>query len=187
MVYFTSDLHLFHENIIKYVPRPFATVEEMNATIIENINNTVLPEDTLWILGDVCMGREKIQRCADFLAQLNCKDVHLITGNHDARNRRDDMLAAGFMSMSDYEEIKINRHRIAVLCHYPLMSWKGQSQGSIMLHGHIHASRSYNEKNCADGILRYDVGVDANDYKPVSLDAIREFFQSMPKMPAIDA
>ena len=56
MIYFTSDLHLNHARIIELANRPFGSVEEMNDTIIGNINDTVGADDTLWVLGDVCMG-----------------------------------------------------------------------------------------------------------------------------------
>ena len=52
MLYFTGDLHLGHANAIEFTNRPFADVEEMNRVLINNVNETVLPEDELWILGD---------------------------------------------------------------------------------------------------------------------------------------
>ena len=62
------------------------------------------------------------------------------------------------------------------LMHYPMLSWPKKERGSIQLHGHIHARMDYNEKNRAEGIKRYDVGVDANDFYPVSVDSIMDFF-----------
>ena len=176
MIYLTSDLHLNHERIIELANRPFADVGEMNEAIVRNINATVHEGDTLWVLGDVCMGREKTQGARALLDALECKDVHLVLGNHDPRGRRDELLDAGFATVSDYEELRIGSHRTAVLCHYPLMSWNGERHGAYMLHGHIHAPAQYNADNRANGIRRYDVGVDANGYRPVSIDDIREFF-----------
>lgn len=180
MIYFTSDLHLNHGRIIELANRPFESVEEMNDTIIANINDMVGKDDTLWILGDVCMGMTKTQDAQKLLDTLVCKDVHLVMGNHDPRKRRDELLAAGFATVSDYEELRIGSHKAAVLCHYPLMSWNGSARGSYMLHGHIHASASYNDGNRDAGIRRYDVGVDANGYRPVSLEHITEFFIGVP-------
>ena len=60
--------------------------------------------------------------------------------------------------------------------HYPMLSWPKKNSGSIHLHGHIHARQDYNLKNREEGILRYDVGVDANQYMPVSLQQILSFF-----------
>lgn len=177
MIYFTSDLHLNHARIIELANRPFGSVEEMNDTIIGNINDTVGADDTLWVLGDVCMGMTKTQDARKLLETLECKDVHLVMGNHDPRRRRDELIEAGFATVSDYEELRIGSRRMAVLCHYPLMSWNGSARGAYMLHGHIHATAEYNEQNRRDGIRRYDVGVDANGYRPVSIERIKEFFR----------
>lgn len=61
------------------------------------------------------------------------------------------------------------------LMHYPMLSWPRSHYGSIMLHGHIHADESYNLSNRDNGIKRYDVGVDANGYMPVSIKQIKAF------------
>ena len=53
-----------------------------------------------------------------------------------------------------------------------------KNSGSIQLHGHIHAHEEYNLQNKADGIRRYDVGVDANNYYPVLVKQIIEFFEN---------
>lgn len=64
-----------------------------------------------------------------------------------------------------------------VLCHYPIADWNGQRQGSYMLHGHIHSrGDAYNRQQREAGLLRYDVGVDANGYAPVSIGQIDEWF-----------
>lgn len=67
-----------------------------------------------------------------------------------------------------------NRH--ISLMHYPMLSWPRSHHGSIMLHGHIHADATYNLQNREEGIKRYDVGVDANNYMPVSMKQIEKFF-----------
>ena len=177
MIWFTSDLHLRHEKIISYSNRPFSDAEEMGRVILSNINERVGVDDTLWILGDVCMGREKIQGCASFLSQLVCQDVRLVRGNHDIKQ-----LAlydgVGFSEVTDLTEISLGgKKQKAVLCHYPMLSWNRSGHGSVMLHGHIHSEGDeYNLQNRRDGVRRYDVGVDANGFAPVSADDIRRFF-----------
>ena len=52
MNYFISDLHFGHLNIIRLDNRPFTTLEEMDNKLIENWNNTVTRDDTIYILGD---------------------------------------------------------------------------------------------------------------------------------------
>lgn len=184
MIWFTSDLHLRHENIIRYAHRPFASVEEMGVALIRSLNEYVGPEDTLWVLGDVCMGRDKLGGCSSLLSQLTCPDVRLVIGNHDTKDA-DALLAAGFSEVRELCEISLGGKQKATLCHYPLLSWNRQRHGAWMLHGHIHSEgRSYNEGNRRDGLLRYDVGVDANGYAPVSADRIASFFaRTEPKDP----
>lgn len=72
--------------------------------------------------------------------------------------------------------LKIDGQKI-VLSHYPMADWQGMSHGSWHLHGHIHSSGgAYNEFNRKQGLLRYDVGCDANGHSPVSLDELRGWF-----------
>ena len=66
--------------------------------------------------------------------------------------------------------------RYFALMHYPMLSWPKKNSGGIHLHGHIHARQDYNLMNREEGILRYDVGVDANQFMPVSLQQILSFF-----------
>jgi len=60
--------------------------------------------------------------------------------------------------------------------HYPMLSWPKDRKGSLQLHGHIHERMEYNLENRDAGVRRYDVGVDANSYYPVSADQIFRFF-----------
>lgn len=64
-----------------------------------------------------------------------------------------------------------------VLMHYPMLSWPNANRGSIQLHGHIHSYADYNLQNRKDGIRRYDVGVDANGFKPVAVKDVIDFFE----------
>lgn len=170
MIYLTSDTHFGHGKIIEYTHRPFNTVEEMDQTIINNINNTVGPEDILYVLGDFTMGGS-YTKCMKYREQLNCKRVHLILGNHDKKKVFRSNKPPIFESVKDYDEVGY-----CCLSHYPFLSWNSRDYGSIMCHGHIHSNRRYNEINQWQKIRRYDVGVDANDYRPISIDYIIDFF-----------
>jgi calcineurin-like phosphoesterase family protein len=61
--------------------------------------------------------------------------------------------------------------------HYPMLSWPKKNSGGYQLHGHIHARMDYNEVNRVEGIRRYDAGVDANNFFPVSVKQIIDFFE----------
>lgn len=158
MIYFTSDTHFGHHNIIKHCNRPFSDVHEMNKTIFDNINNVVGRDDTLYILGDFCFrGKQPLE----YRVRINCQDVHLILGNHD--NRTDyflDEITAdmnGFASIFDVKEIIYCNQKI-YLSHYPHRSWPASHKGSFMLYGHVHSK--LNEEDRLSNRLTLDVGVD---------------------------
>ena len=192
MLYFTSDLHLGHDNAIGFTNRPFADVEEMDRKLIENINETVGLEDELWILGDFSFKIDRA-RVRELRKQITCRMVHLVYGNHDKDYANDHI----FQSVQHYKELKSDYGRL-VLFHYPILEWSAAHYGSIHLHGHIHSTGAYNEENrkkkLADrgllthepkledlGLRIYDVGVDANDYRPVSIEQIAAFL-SLPRV-----
>ena len=173
MIFLTADTHFGHKNIIKYTNRPFQTIEEMDKIIIKNINRTVGEDDELYILGDFCMygGYEKRSW---YRNDIWCKKVHLILGNHDTRLMA-HFKPSPFESERDYCELEYKDTKFC-LSHYPFLSWNGRERNSIMCHGHIHSDVRLNEIHRWEGIRRYDVGVDANNYYPVSLDYILDFF-----------
>lgn len=180
MIYFTADLHFGDATVLGGGQRPFAAVHHMNDTLIDRINERVTPRDTLYILGDfVCgLSAREVERLR---ARIACEHIRLVLGNHDDVFAAPE-LAGLFERVADYEEILPGYFHgtRAILSHYPMLSWNGKRRGAIMLHGHIHSSGSaYNRANRDRGILRYDVGVDANDYAPVSRDEILAFFKGV--------
>ena len=170
MVYFTADMHFGHRSIITMQDRPFETVEEMDRLILQNYNALIHKDDTVYILGDVCH-HMKIEEADELIRKLNGKK-YLIRGNHD--KNYDPRL---FADIRDYMTVSVNGQYF-VLMHYPMLSWHKKSSGSIQLHGHIHARMDYNDKNRAEGVRRYDVGVDANGFLPVSAKQIVDFFET---------
>jgi len=167
MIWFTSDLHLGHKNIINYCERPFNDVHEMNKTILDNINNIVGVDDELYILGDFCF---KGKKPIEYRSRINCQNVHLILGNHDkTRDYRDDLGAArvdvGFSSVQEVKEIIYCNQRI-YLSHYPHRSWPASHKGSWMLYGHVHTK--LNQEDVISNKKTLDVGVDnCVNYKKV--------------------
>lgn len=55
MVYFTADLHFYHDKIIRHTQRPFHNAEEMNKALIKKRNNKISCDDEVYILGDFTM------------------------------------------------------------------------------------------------------------------------------------
>lgn len=92
MIYFSSDQHFFHSNIIKYCNRPFKTMEEMNLVMIKKWNSRVKPEDTVLHLGDLCFKHapsespDAPKNAYNLIKfQLNGEIIRIF-GNHDSRN-----------------------------------------------------------------------------------------------------
>ena len=169
MIYFTSDMHFGHRGIITMQNRPFESVEEMDRVLLQNYNAVVHKDDTVYILGDICHHMKK-EPAEELIEKLNGKK-YLITGNHD---KKYDLSL--FVDIRDFMTVSFNGQYFALM-HYPMLSWPKKNSGSIQLHGHIHARMDYNEKNRAEDVKRYDVGVDANNYFPVSVKKIIEFFE----------
>lgn len=167
MIYFTSDLHLGHNAAIRMCERPFANIDEMNRTLIANINARVKKHDTLYILGDVAH-RTPVEEVNQMIAKINGKKI-LIRGNHDK-----EYDPALFDGIYDFLEVNFDGHSISLM-HYPMVEWPKSRHGSLHLHGHQHNKPEYNQEQKAQGIFRYDVGVDANYYCPVSLNEILKF------------
>lgn len=197
MIWFTADTHFGHTNILGGGQRPFDSIDQMNARLISAINDRVSCRDTLYILGDFSY-RTTVAEALRLRERINCQHIRLIRGNHDKdwgmlepaprvavkgkkRSASTPPAAGPFEAVLDYAELKPGEcHGTRmVLSHYPMLSWNGKRRGSIQLHGHIHADRRYNERNRERGVLRYDVGVDANGYAPVSRDEILEFFRGV--------
>lgn len=168
-VWFTSDLHLGHEKVLTMADRPFKTIEEMNEALIHAINESVKESDTLWILGDVSYHAEP-DRVANLLAQIKCTDVNLCRGNHDQEWLQELKF---FTEICDYKELILDG-KTAVLMHYPLASWNRMHRKAIHLHGHMHGRSESNLANVNAGVRRWDVGVDANNYAPVSWKYLNE-------------
>jgi calcineurin-like phosphoesterase family protein len=156
----------------------------MNRALINNINATVAANDKLYILGDFSF-RITAEDARRLLNMIQCENIYLIRGNHD-KNWGDPNIKNRFREVSDYKELKTEEGLLLCLMHYPLLEWKGSRRlFSLNLHGHQHhQGRSYNLDNFSRGIFRFDVGVDANDYKPVSLTdiiSLRELYQDKGK------
>ena len=165
MIFFTSDTHFDHAKIIQLEKRPFATIEEMNETLIKNWNETVGRGDVVYHLGDFGFGRnlEPIRE------RLNGQII-LICGNHDRNNLKP--LLKSFGAVKDLHGIKIGEHYVA-LCHYPLQSWNRSHYGSFHLHGHCHGNMPAYGR-------RMDVGTMCHDWRPVSEEMVINKLKDLP-------
>lgn len=167
-VYFTSDLHLGHSNIIKLCNRPFSDSGEMDEALIKNWNNVVTNGDTVYIIGDLIF-RAQENKVEEYLARLKGKK-HLIIGNHDRTWINQIDINKYFKSVENMQIIVTNHGKIT-LCHYPMMSFEGK----YLIYGHIHGNKSdsyWSLLKAMDNAL--NAGVEINNYKPMSFDELIE-------------
>lgn len=185
-IWFTSDLHFCHRNIIKFCNRPWKTVEEMNEGLISNWNSVVKDDDIVFDLGDFAFAPNS--KWKEILGRL--KGHHyLILGNHCITRWPGDKIMELFESVQHQMLLKIDDKYKVILNHYPFLCYAGTYRKSedcvIQLHGHVHEHPGATGKDIERLQYRfpyqYDVGVDNNNYTPVSWDKIKSIIQSQIK------
>lgn len=180
---YISDLHFGHANVIRFDNRPFNDTDEMERVLIRNWNSVTVPDDTVYILGDFCWGKEPEWK--RILPQLNGGKV-LIRGNHDLKEMSSE-LKKMFQDIKDYKEITDNGRHV-IMCHYPILLYKASyNPDCYMLCGHVHVTRendflsrwraelkstkSSNTHNCGN-IINVGCMMPYMDYTPRTLDEI---------------
>ena len=109
--FFTSDTHFNHANIIKFCNRPFKDVEQMNDVMIANWNSVIGKDDTVFHLGDFCLGGAA--EWTKILDRLNGK-IYLIMGNHDLKNIRQGFISR-FEHVAMQMRIEIGKNTYATI------------------------------------------------------------------------
>lgn len=171
MIYFTADQHFFYRKEIPHIgDRKFKDAESKNAYLIERWNETVGPEDSVYILGDLSDGTSS--ETESVLRQLN-GEKYLVIGNNDHYLDDPDFDRSFFVWCRPYYELWYREEKY-VLFHFPIEAWSGCRKNRIHVHGHMH-----NKQAVPVPIRRYEAGVDAHDGRPVSIDqvweAVKEF------------
>jgi len=161
-IWFTSDFHLGHKNIIRYCNRPFQTVAQMDDAVLDGLNKRVKVGDILYFLGDFCIGPSAT--ALHFRQRIRCKKIFAVPGNHDKQTRK---LAQEFSWLGDLAEISTCGQRI-VLCHYAMRVWNQSSRGAWHLYGHSHGKLP--EITSSPSM---DVGVDTHNFEPWHFEEIR--------------
>lgn len=167
--YFVSDLHFGHRNVINYCDRPYAHVDEMNKEIVRIWNETVKPEDEVYVLGDFSLNPKQAEIWTPALNGIK----HLITGNHDAcfpfvdrteirnHNLKQRYLEMGWASVERIGSLELSNGVSVLMSHFPYrdnlcetydvryLEYRPMNLGTILLHGHQH-SRYIKHKNMID-------------------------------------
>ena len=180
-VFFTSDLHFGHENVLRFDNRPFASVEEMDAELVRRWNAKVGKGDLVYVLGDL-IWKSRNGDAHNLIKSLNGQII-LIKGNHD-RFLHNTQAKVALAGIKDYDDICVTLEdgsvRRCILSHYFIPFYNGHRHQAIHLHGHSHfteeadlelkVAKEPNESGLKNEI--YNVGCMYWDYAPVTLDEI---------------
>lgn len=170
-IYFTADTHFGHEAILKHCNRPFKDINEMNETLITNWNNKIGPDDIVFHLGDFAFGNTKVW--IPILERLN-GIKYLILGNHDFKNMP-DTARKYFKKVIQQLYIDIGGQKI-YLNHFPFLCYGGvyRTNPVWQLFGHVHTGSVGQDTPRLVNLFstQYDVGVDNNNYTPISYDEV---------------
>ena len=172
-VWFTSDTHFGHENIIRYCNRPFRNAEEMNAELIRRWRETVPEDGIVFHLGDFAHGNARLWN--DILSALTGRK-YLILGNHDMKALRQGYMGR-FEHFTQQMTIRVGGQAI-VLNHNPFLCYGGSYRDVWQLFGHVHSGLASHTGLDHPRLkmlfpLQYDVGVDNNDFRPISFAEVK--------------
>lgn len=175
-LFFTSDSHFHHGNIIEFCSRPFGDARIMDSALITNWNKVVPKDGVIFHAGDFAM-TSRIDYIQDIVSQLNGR-IFLTLGNHDYQNRFDRQVIRDIFHRTDDvfyfsvedEELESKRANFMIF-HYPIMYWRSSY---IQLHGHIHSGpTSTANERVPFHPMRYDIGVDNNEFTPISYHQLK--------------
>jgi len=171
MLWFTADTHFGHKMILEHCNRPFDTIHEHDQELVRRWNDVVCAADTIYHLGDFAY-RSKSGYVQEIIQSLNGNLV-LVPGGHDftRANRRAWVRETGVEVGARHPLLHIEEGGVTyALSHWPMKTWWRRRFGAKQLHGHCHSKTPVTALFANPN--RLDVGVDAWDYKPVSLDQI---------------
>lgn len=178
MIFFTSDLHFGHDKEFIWKARGFNSLQEMELAIIDRWNKTVREDDTVYILGDVVMGKDTVNGL-NMLYQLKGTKI-IIQGNHDTYKKVLEYGCVPRTSCAGHAlPIKLKCTHTQkpydqqfYLSHYPSFTMNFGSSDIyrtvINLHGHTHST----EKFFMETPFMYNVGMDSHNCTPVSIDEV---------------
>lgn len=179
-MWLTSDTHFYHTNVLQYCNRPFSTIEEMNEELIKNWNSVVGKDDEVYHLGDFSFGnREKWEsilaaKNEDGTWLLNGR-IHLILGNHDPERLMKSEACYNRLAEVCFQKYLLVGGWGVYLNHFPFLDFSNNFDRNVcQLYGHTHEGPNSpgtldTEKVKMTQWNQYNVGVDNNNYTPISL------------------
>ena len=166
MRFFIADTHFGHSNhrggIIKMMARVnpmgqlFSCTEEHDHFLLGQINTRIHPEDELFIIGDFAWDKP-----GKYRAQIQCRHVRLVKGNHDKTQACANVFGEipEIMRTKAYSENRTDHIKL-FLSHYPNAYWDGSHRGWGHLYGHCHGQREEELDMLFPQRRALDIGVD---------------------------
>lgn len=163
--FFTADQHFGHANIIKFCNRPFSSVSEMDDEIIKRHNEVVGDNDVVIHAGDFTLHNSTSYVYKKYINKLKGDNIFL-QGSHDKWTK-------STVFKNNYIWQKNIEGQYVVVCHYAMRVWPRSHYNSWQLYGHSHGRLEPVGK-------QWDVGVDNNNFYPVSFDQLVEIMKNRP-------
>lgn len=186
-IWFTSDQHFGHANIIRYCNRPFASMAEMDDALVDDWNRVVASRDMVYHLGDFTLAGP--EQAAAYFRRLNGyitmvtppwhHDARWVRGLHILDTRTGTLTHALPLLLLTLKKHGSGKHPMRVtLCHYPLEEWEAKHHGAWHLHGHSHGVK---DPSRTAPIL--DVGVDNafllfGQHRPFAFEEVAKIMES---------
>lgn len=164
MKFFIADTHFHHK--LAAIKRGFSCIEEMDEALINNWNAKVKKGDHVYIAGDF-----SFDECLTLLGRLNGHKF-LTPGDHDSSALR---CSDQFVKIDKILIVREQKQNI-VVSHWPFWIWPRSHYGAWHVHGHTHDSQTPNGK-C------HNVGVDSNNFAPVSFEELSAIMEERPENP----
>jgi len=167
--WFISDTHHGHEKCWSTFKRPdgtplrdFSSTEEMDETILQNINKVVKYNDTIIHCGDVVISKKYLH----LISRYNCKDIRLVRGNHDIFSM-EDYINAGFTDILGVYVLP----KIRVICSHIPLHYDSLDRWHQNWHGHLHFGTVKNKYQKPH--LKYrNISVEMTEYKPIQYEEL---------------
>lgn len=189
LIGFTSDLHMFHKNVIKYSNRPFQDMLGMNEAIRDRHNSIFDKDAIVFNLGDALLvpriegerdtDPRLLKQAEDLIQTFNGK-IHYLPGNHESQI---DIIRKHWKVVPQIYEVQIEDEdtekgkQSIVMCHYAFRVWSESHHGSWHVYGHSHAGLKNDFGDLMQDYeftLSMDVGVDTNNYYPYTYEDIKK-------------
>jgi len=173
MKFVTADQHFNHKNIIQFCQRPFKDVNEMNDTLIMNWNSKVKENDTVYVLGDM-IWQEPVEQ---ILIRLSGQIIYVpsMEYSHEFILKK---YPQRFEKIEPLLTIKQNNVYIT-FCHYCMRTWPKSHYNSWHCYAHSHGKLDSVGKS-------WDVGVDNNNFFPLSFDELAKIMENRPDNPGYE-